>query len=191
MSYGRRHHVRGTIQEALRIPAMAYDVADLFAERHAYLACALTALAQQVTAPARDACLGDLTAVMAAHLRSVDKGIAVLRRLGPSPTLDQVAATYGSAGLALATMVAPTDAPPTEDGFAAQLNSLGAAVQAMCRMEQVVVIPALEAYLGAHERIQLLVSMQNIFDEHVGAVGIDGFPPRVRPGAVASAQGEG
>jgi hypothetical protein len=184
---GRQHHAN----YALRILAMADDLPDLFAERHAYFACVLTALAQQETAPPRDAWLGDLTTVMAAHMRGVDKGIAVLRKLGPSPTLDEVAATYASAALALATMVVPTDSPPTDARFAAQLSSLGAAVQAMCRMEQVVVIPALEAYLGAHERIQLLVSMQNIFDEHVGAVGIDGFPPRVRPGAVASAQGEG
>jgi hypothetical protein len=58
-------------------------------------------------------------------------------------------------------------------------------------MEQLVVIPALEAYLGTQERIELQVSMQNVFDEHVGAVGIDGFPPRVRLGAVASAVGDG
>jgi hypothetical protein len=85
-------------------------------------------------------------------------------------------------------MVAPADSPPTDERFAAQLNSLGAAVQAMCRMEQDVVIPALEVHLGTQERIELLVSMQNLFDEHVGAVGIDGFPPRARRGAVASCQ---
>jgi hypothetical protein len=170
---------------------MAYDLADLFAERQAYFACSLTALTQQETVAARDAWLGNLTTVLAAHLRSVDIGAAVLCQFGPSPTLDQVAATYASAGLALATMLVPATSVLTDDRFTTQLKSLGAAIQAMCRMEHAVVIPALEVCLGTHERIKLVTAIQNLFEEHVGVVGIDGFPPRGRPGAIASAQGNG
>lgn len=169
---------------------MPSDLADLFAERHAYFACGLTALVHQEPGTSRDACLGDFTTIMAAHLRSVDKAQAALNPFGPSATLDKVVSTYASAGLALATILVSSTSANSEHRFAAQLNALGVTVQAMCRMEQTVVMPALVALLNNEERLDLVMTMQDVFDRHVGIVGIQGFPPRapLLPAALSQAK---
>jgi hypothetical protein len=155
---------------------MAYDLADLFAERHAYLACSLTALGHLKSGPVRDACMSDLTSVMAAHLRSVEQGTtSVLRRLGPSKTLDQVVGAYGGVGLALANTLISLN---STDQFVSSLEKLAVAVQSMCRVERLIVLPALESLLAVEDRIHLAFEMQEMFDEHVGVVGVDGFPPK-------------
>ncbi|WP_448172001.1 hypothetical protein [Rhizobacter fulvus] len=155
---------------------MAHELADLFAERHAYLACSLTALGHLESGAARDACVSDLTDVLAAHLRSVEHGTSsVLRQLGPSKTLDQVLGAYGGVGLALASTLV---ALKSIDQFSASLEALAVAVQSMCQVERHIVLPALEAILGFDERAHLVIEMQASFDQHVGVVGVDGFPPK-------------
>jgi hypothetical protein len=129
---------------------MAYELADLFAERHAYLACSLTALGHLKSGPVRDACISDLTSVMAAHLRSVEQGTtSVLRRLGPSKTLDQVVGAYGGVGLALANTLISLN---STDQFVSSLEKLAVAVQSTCRVERLIVLPALESLLAVEDR---------------------------------------
>jgi hypothetical protein len=64
------------------------------------------------------------------------------------------------------------------DQFGASLESLAVAVQAMCRIERHIVLPALESCLRAEDRMHLAIEMQEKFDEHVGIVGVEGFPPK-------------
>jgi hypothetical protein len=99
----------------------------------------------------------------------------VLRRLGPSKTLDQVVGAYGGVGLALANTLISLN---STDQFVSSLEKLAVAVQSMCRVERLIVLPALESLLAVEDRIHPAFEMQEMFDEHVGVVGVDGFPPK-------------
>ncbi len=148
------------------------DLSALFAERHAYLAWSLSSLGQLPAGTARYAAFADLTSVLTAHLRSVVSALSSTRTENVKQ-LERFSTMYDAVGLVLADTLVTLRSP---DKFADQFQALSGAVATMCRAEREFILPSFDTLLGSERRMEIARLMEEIFESHVGVVGVDGFP---------------